>query len=219
MSNTAHNRRGFPVWKRVSGSIMAAGLVLGLTGCGQTTAPPPGNSGGRIDPYRQTNADRYSRAASSVTLLEFADQVTEALAYRIANIPEIAQNPNPVAIELGAITNETLTRTSEFEAIRRRIFLNMTNSDFVRSGRARIYEQPEIMDEQAERFASGTRTYGSGPITARYRLEDTFLLQGTFHELTRLEGQQSTYMFDVTLVNLASRQIVFAEQMTSKQVR
>lgn len=203
----------------VAGVLLCCALAL--PAC-QTNRPPKGDSGGRVDPYRQTNADRYSREVSSVTLLEFADQVSQALSERVAHVDEITESETKVALEMGAITNNTSTPSNDFKIIRRKVFMGLVNNSIV-TQHANVYESPELMDEQADRFGSGENTdlFDDGPPatpTDRYAAEDTYVLQGEFGEITRGRNQ-STYVFDVTLTNLASRRVVFAEQFTSKELR
>ncbi|MEL7472541.1 MAG: hypothetical protein AAGK04_04425 [Planctomycetota bacterium] len=194
----------------------AIGGAAALMGC-QT--PPPGNTGGRVDPYRSTPADEYSPEANTVTLLEFSDQVSEAIARRIAEVPEIRESPDRAAIELGALVNNTRTPSSDFAIVRRRVFGNLVNSSIVGQW-ADVYEAPEIVDPQYERLAPHADTsYRSGypHSTSRYDPNKTFLLQGDFGEMVR--GRQSTYLFEMTLTNLQSRRVVFNEQVVSKQRR
>lgn len=203
----------------IVGCVLSCALVL--PAC-QTKYPPKGDSGGRVDPYRQTNADRYSREVSSVTLLEFADLVSQALSARIAKVDEITGSDTKVALEMGAITNDTSTPTSDFQIIRRKIFTGLVNDSIV-SQHANVYESPELMDEQARRFQPNgdADLFDDGPSgapTDRYAPEDTYVLQGAFGEITR-GTKQSTYIFDVTLTNLASRRVIFVEQFNSKELR
>ncbi|MEO1129540.1 MAG: hypothetical protein AAFX05_07515 [Planctomycetota bacterium] len=189
--------------------ITIAALSLGAC---RSDPPPDGNRAGRIDPYRSTEADRAAPEASSVVLLEFADQVSQQLAVRLANVPEIQDAPTKVVVEMGAIENETYTPTSDFRRIRRSIFLNMVNSDVI-TNVADIVESPELMDEQARRLAPQDME----PVGARYDPDIVYVLQGSFGEIRR--GGDSTYIFDATVTHLASRRLVFAEQYTSKQDR
>lgn len=195
-------------------------LAGGLAACEAT--PPTGDSGGRIDPYRQTTADRTSPEVSSVTLLEFADQVAMALSRRLAGVPEIAEPANKVALEMGSIKNDTSTPSSDFALIQRKVFLGMVNNSII-TQHADIFEAPERMDEEANRFGGGGSAdlFDDGhnsAMTARYALDESFVLQGTFGEIKR-GPYQSTYIFDCTVTNIASRKIVFAEQFMSKELR
>ena len=184
--------------------------TLPLAAC--STPAPRGNTGGRIDPYRSTSVDARSGAASTVDLLEFSDRVGGAIALRIATIDEIASAPQKVVIEMGDIENKTLTPTSDFAIMRRRVFAGLVNSSAV-SRVADIVEAPEVMDQQRDRFAVDRAS------TDRYDTRGTYLLQGYFGELTRGGGAQSTYYYEMTLTNLQTRRIVFAEQFDTKQIR
>jgi len=189
-----------------------------LAACNQG---PRGDTDGRIDPYNRTRIDAASPEADSVTLLEFSDQVGQDLAAQLAQIPEIRSSPSKVLIELGSIQNRTRTPSSDFAAIQRRVFLTLVQSDFARNV-ADIVEDVDRMDADAARVAPAPATDAQGRPThqtARYPAEQTYFLQGTFSELSRGGGRQSTYVFDFTLTSAASRKIVYARQITPKQVR
>lgn len=190
--------------------LAALACTLPLAAC--STPAPRGNTGGRIDPYRSTSVDAHSAAANTVDLLEFSDRVGGAIALRIATIDEIANAPQKVVIEMGDIENKTLTPTSDFSIMRRRVFAGLVNSSAV-SRVADIVEAPEVMDQQRDRFAVDRAS------TDRYDTRGTYLLQGYFGELTRGGGAQSNYYYEMTLTNLQTRRIVFAEQFDSKQIR
>lgn len=200
-------------------SVFSLSLPLG---CEST--PARGNDAGRADPYATSAADVMSKSTSSVTLLEFADQVSEALAMRLPNVPDIAQKNHRVLIELGDIENNTSTRTSDFNTIRRRIFINMVNNTQI-TNTAQINERPDRTRRMSEAYLQEDApdlldegTSGSGNSGAvQYRLEDIYTLSGTFGEIRR--GGNSLYLFDVTLTNLRSREIVFAEQFEARQSR
>lgn len=200
--------------------LLGLGLAAMVVATGCQNTPPPGNTGGRVDPYRSTRADVLSPEANTVTLLEFADQVSEAIVARIAQVPEIYSSPNPVAIELGALVNNTQTPSSDFAIVRRRVFGNLINSS-IASGYADFYEAPEIVDPQYERLAPrdqiAYRRDLAGDLTNRYDPNSIFILNGDFGEMIR--GRQSTYLFEMSLTNLQSRRIVFNEQVVSKQTR
>ena len=142
---------------------------------------------------------------------------------RIPNISEIRNKDYRVLIELGDIANSTRTPSSDFRAVRRRMFLSMVNNPQI-TDTAQLNETPERIDRQAQRFAQeqspdllDENLSSRGAASGRYDLYDTYVLSGTFGELMR--GRQGTYIFDVTLTNVGSREIVFAEQMVSKEVR
>lgn len=202
---------------RIAAIILTTGLGAALTGCGndgRVTAPPPqGNTGGRVDPYRSTPIDSGSFRASTVDLLQFSDQVGQALAARIGRVPEIYGAPDRVFIELGELQNLTNTPTSDFLIMRRRIFAALVNSDAV-TRHAAILESPEVMDHQRGRLGPDGR-----PEADRNDPRATYVLQGYFGELTRGDGLQSNYYYEITLTNLQTRQIVFTEQFDAKQIR
>jgi hypothetical protein len=202
---------------RVAGAVGLAAVLAGgrLTGCQQrvTQPPPRGDSGGRIDPYRSTSADRYDRSANTVDLLEFSDRVGDMLAQRISGVSEIRESGSRVVIEMGDIENRTSTPSNDFAIMRRRTFASLVNSDAV-SRYADILEAPEVMDDQYQRFGTP-----GGVGTDRYNTRATYLLQGYFGELVRGGGVQSSYYYEMTLTNLQTRRIVFVEQFDTKQFR
>ncbi|MGD9691114.1 MAG: hypothetical protein AB7K52_11540 [Phycisphaerales bacterium] len=213
---------------RLSGERTRLGALalLALITCtlGACNQAPRGDAGKTIDPYERTKADRLDPSADAVTLIEFSDQVSQSLAARIASIPEIRDSQQKVVIELGDLQNNTRTPKSDFATIQRRIFINMTNSDVLRE-HADVVESVGRMDREAGSVAPAAtvdptgRTVTTAPSSDRYDLKITYFLQGTFNEISRVGNVQQTYNFDFTLVNAASRRIVFADQITPKQVR
>lgn len=196
--------------------LAAAGLMLG--GC-QTAQPSD-----RVDPYsRPGNGALNDPAVSPRTLLEFADQVTMNLADRLPRVPEIGSAPAKVVIAVGDITNRTRTPSSDFLGIRSQIFTDLVNSNVQQH--AVILETLETMDGQVNRYAQhggavrldeGTR----GTLeSARYDPAITYILNGEFTEISRDAGRDSTYVFNWRLVNLKSSAVVFADRITSTQVR
>ncbi len=210
---------------RTTALVIAPLTLMLAAGC--TNSAPRGNTGGLIDPYRRTSADTYDEAADSVTLLEFADTVGQELGAQIARIPEIRSSATQVVIELGGLQNNTRTPSGDFAAVQRRVFLTLVNSDLAREN-ARIVERRErvardaagvMPPASADPLGRGESTTSPQGTMKDYPLDATYFLQGTFSELSRGGGVQSTYVFDFTLTNASSRQIVFARQITPKQYR
>jgi hypothetical protein len=200
-------------------SAVAVGAVLSLAG-GCARNESVGGSGGRINPYATTRADEASTAASMPAMLEYSDQVAEALARRIGEIPEIADSPTRVIVELGAIENQTNTPRSDFEHIQRRLRSKLVNSDIV-SANAKFVEGVQAMDAEARRVRGGDtdplqRDYGGGE-TDRYDPALTYVLRGGFFESNR--GDTRRYFFEFNLVNLKDRSIVFNESFDLAQQR
>ncbi len=203
--------------------VAAAFASMTLAGCNNA---PPGNTGGTFDPNQRTKIDARDPAADSVTLLEFARSSGQELALEFLSIPAIQNSQFQVVIELGSIQNNTRTPSSDFAQVQRRVFLTLAQSDLVRKG-ARVVERRArvaadaagvSVPPQVDPLGREVATQPSGGM-ADYPLEATYFLQGTFSELSRGGGRQSTYQFDVTLTNARSREIVFAKIMDSKQDR
>ncbi len=172
------------------------GLMM-LTAC-QT--PPTGDTGGRIDPYRSTDADRASRSASMPAMLEFSDQVAQQLIQDLAEIDPVQQVEDKAVLELGDLNNQTQTPTGDFELIQRRIRGEIFASDLLHE-QFIVVEPRQRMDMERERVAGDQTT------SARYPAEQTFVLSGDFFEARRSSVRR--YYFTFKLVNLATRQIVF----------
>jgi len=181
-------------------AVAALGAATSIAGC--QSGPPQGSSGGRIDPYRSTAADRASSSASGPALLEFSDQVAMALARDLTSIDRIRSSPQRVALELGDLNNRTNTPTSDFEMIQHRIRGQLLKSKLIRD-QFLILVDPQRMDREQQRL-SGTE----GP-TARYSPEQTYVLMGDFFESRR--GRTRRYYFEFKLTHLASREPVFNE--------
>jgi hypothetical protein len=205
---------------RVASIAMVLGLA-GLTACNQG---PSGRQGGNVDPYEQVRGTSRDRAVNDVTLLEFTDQVSQALAMRIPTVPDIKNSPTKPVIAVGAITNRTNTPTSDFAAVRSLLFTNMVNSTVAQQ--ADILDTLEVMDEQMARYAqpgAANRMDERGatvPTSARYDPRITYILNGEFSEISRGEnGRSSTYIFNWRLVNLGTSKTVVADSVTAKQTR
>lgn len=179
-------------------SILVLSAAM-LAGCQQT---PRGSTGGRIDPYRTTAADEYSRSANMPSMLEYSERVAQSVAKDLASIEQIDTSSGKKILELGDLNNQTRTPTSDFELIQRRIRSQLLASDVVRN-RFVIVEERQRMDRQQQRIT------GAAGGTATYNPEDTYILQGDFLEANR--GSTRRYYFNFKLVNLASREIVFNE--------
>lgn len=192
--------------------VAVAALVASgsLAGCTRNTSV--GQSGGRINPYASTRGDVVSGAANMPSMLEYSDQVAEALARRIGDIPEISGAPTRVIVELGGIENETSTPRTDFELIQRRLRGRLLSSDIVNAN-VRFVESVQQMDAEARRVRGGEtdplqRDYGGGE-TDRYDPRHTYVLRGAFFESRR--GDTRRFYFEFNLVNLQSRTIVFNE--------
>lgn len=178
--------------------MFAAMAALLSVGC--QSGPPEGSTGGRIDPYRTTAADRMSGAASVPALLEFSDQTAAALARDICAIPELATVRGKPVLELGGINNQTGTPTTDFEMMQRRVRGHLLSSTLVRNTFT-IVADPQRMDHEMGRIS------GQDAGSARYDPAQTFVLLGDFYEARR--GNTRRYYFSFELTNLASRQTVF----------
>jgi len=201
----------------------AALLAAALAGC---NTAPRGDTGGIIDPKERTGADRFDERADTVTLFEFAEDVGQNLAGEFLSVPAIQGSQYRVVIEIGSIQNNTRTPASDFAAVQRRVFITLAQSDLVRKG-AKVVESRARVERDAGAAGQATvvrdplgreRPTSSGGMTD-YPLGDTYFLQGTFSELSRGAGRQSTYQFDFTLTNAQSREIVYAKQILAKQFR
>lgn len=212
--NTAHARLA---------TALISGATLALIPACETTqyhhAPnrSVGDSGGRINPYSSTSADRASGAASAPALWEFSDQVAESLVRRIASIPEIAQSPQRVVVELGNLSNGTDTPTQDFELIQRRLRSKLLTSDVV-TNRVRFVESIDDMDAEYRRIQA-TDSGGMNPLTDRYDPSSIYVLRGDFLESSRRGGETRRYFFEFRLTNLQSRTIVFNDSFDLAQVR
>ncbi len=183
--------------------VAAIGFAIGCT--------PDGDTGGRIDPYRTTKADRESSRASMPSMLQFSDEVASALAHDLANIPEVQQSPTKVVLELGDMENHTGTPYSDFMLIQRRVQNQLLSSNILRN-QFLIVEGPARMDLEKQRVT------GDASSSARYEAGQTYLLMGDFFESNR-GSDVRRYYFNFKLVNAQSRQIVFVHDYDLGQVR
>jgi hypothetical protein len=192
----------------------AVASALIASGCQQPRNV--GDSGGRINPYSTTAADRSSGAASAAALWEFSDQVAESLAQRISTIPEISGSPQRVIVELGNLSNRTDTPTQDFELIQRRLRSKLLTSNVV-ADRVQFVESIDDMDAEYRRVQGVGR--GMEPMTDRYDPRSTYVLRGDFLESSRRGGETRRYFFEFRLTNLQTRTIVFNDSFDLAQTR
>lgn len=201
--------------------LLAGAAAVSSGGCANSG---PGGAGGGITSSSNRTPGMYKAPEAETTqLLQFADQVSEALSARINGISDITDPSKPkVVIALGNIENTTRTPSRDFAAIRRRVFTRLVNSNLRQH--ADIIEDISMMDVQNQRFAQPTGpdrldegTSGGAAQVARWDRSRTYIINGTFSELLR--GDVSTYLFDMTLTQLSSGRIEFAEQYDFKQER
>ncbi len=205
-------------------AVATGAIALGGSGC--ANQGPSGNSGGRIDPYRSKGRITSDRAASTPEMLEACDKTAAAVASRIGDVVRRDHPQSKVVIELGLIENQTHgTMSNDFDLIRRRLTDRLVNSDVVRQV-ARINEAPESMDAQSRRFEQtqpvdrmDENLSAAAPSTARYAGGDTYLLNGYFGEQSRSGAAYSFYFFQMKLVNLQTREVLFSEPFEFAQTR
>jgi len=206
--------------------IIPALALLGCVGC-QTTVPR-GDSGGRVDPMSSGTEPRTGEA-STVTLLEFADQVKRDLPARLAAAPIIRDREYLCVIYMGEIVNRTFTSTTDFIAVRQIIQNGAINSS-VLAEYANVFVDPSRSSRIRDRFTrSGGTT--SNLVTGddemwveivgagEFSPEDVFILDGEMSEIRRGGGAASTYVFDFKLVSAANGRIVFSSQVVTKEVQ
>lgn len=180
-------------------------------GCESPPKVSQGNTGGRLDPYQSTGADRASGSALIPALLEFSDKTAQRLAADIAGIREITGSDTKVVLELGGINNQTRTSTGDFELIQRRVRGQLLASRMLRE-HFLVVDNRVRMNLEQERVQAD----GEAGATAKYDPKITYVLLGDFFEANR--GGRRQYYFEFTLTNLASRAIVFHSDYDLGQV-
>ncbi len=173
--------------------------VIAAGGCQST---PTGSTGGRIDPYRSTAADRASTRANISALQEFCDIAAARLVLDLPGIDTSAAAASRPVLELGTINNSTQTPSGDFELMLNRLRGKLLRSDVVR-------QKFRVVMAQSRMQAEMQRTEATGDAPARYDAEATYLLQGDFHEAAR--GDRRQFYFQVTITHLASREIVLQD--------
>lgn len=177
----------------LAGLVLAAGLPL--SGCATPNPQKPLNT---------------SPGPVAFDLRSFADRTAQALAMKIAGVPQIAQSPQRVVVYLGAIEKQGETPVSDYEYVQRRLQDQLVNSDVV-TRVAALYEQPEINDQQLERL----RSPGPGGQPPRFDPQVVYVLNGWFGELSKGQG----YYLQMKLVHLSDGQIVFSQRYDSQDER
>lgn len=211
--------------RRQTHAASAVVCTLSCLLCACSNSGPSGNPLG-ADPYKSRGAAESDPGVSQVAMLEMCDRAAQAIASRIDDVMRNQERRTTKAvIEIGIIENQTRTPASDFELLRRRLCDRLINSDVVRNV-AKVMAEPEHMDQQAARFRQAQRddlldegTAQQGAATNRYSAGDTYLLNGYYGESTRAGGAVSQYFFQVTLVNLKTREQVFSEPFDLSQRR
>lgn len=210
--------------RTIRGTIFA-GAALGATLFLVACSAPPGDSGGVIDSRERTRVDRGSILADSVSLDEFADSVSQQMAYDIPSISRLRSSSNKAVIEIGSLENKTRTPLSDFQGVQRKVFISLVGSEPVRNV-AMVVERAKRVDRDIEEIRGDRRTdmFDDGNQNAdrraQYQLNDIYILNGTFYERVRGDrGQQANFDFDMTLTHAASGEIVFAKQYGWKQIQ
>ena len=189
-------------------AMAAFSWALVIIGC---YPPPPdrGTAGGRRDPYRTTASDRVSDKASMPALYELSDRAAESLVRELTQIDPIRGSSKPLTLELGDLRNMTNTPTLDFELIQHRLRSHLRRSRLFRKY-FNIVENIQRMDREATRVTGGdTRT------TDRYSADSTYVLLGDFFESRR--GNHRRYYFEFKLVNLATRELVWGDEIDLAQ--
>ncbi|MCC7146229.1 MAG: hypothetical protein IT443_07260 [Phycisphaeraceae bacterium] len=200
-----------------NGCKAAAVAVMALGVLASCQAPPAGDTGGRVDPYRTTASDRMSEQASIPSLLEFCDRTSERLASDLSQIPEINEAKTRLVLELGDIVNKTRTSTTDFELIQHRLRSQLMQSKLIRDN-FKIVESKARMDRELARVNANDDLLqeNSTGKTATYDPNVSYVLQGDFYEARR--NARREYYFEFKLTNLASRDIVFSHSYDLGQV-
>ena len=184
-------------------------LAVALAACTLAACAPEGSSGGRIDSYRSTKADRESDRASIPALLEFSDRTAQQVVQTIMDADEIRNSKTKLVLELGLISNQTTTTPSgDFQQIQARVRGKLSESDLIRS-RFLLVEGRGRMNAELDRVNGGggnrdlLQNGSGGGGTAMYDPKITYVLTGDFFEMDR--GDRRQYYFVFHLVNLATR--------------
>lgn len=184
---------------RLGATVLAATLVAGVAGCDST---PRGESGGRVDPYRSTEADLESEKISMPSLLEATDVASERLA---ADIADVARDfPAKKVLELGPVDNQTDTPTSDFNLAVRRLASNLRKSPLIKE-QLMFVERRGRVERDIETIGIETDAPGDAP--AGYNTRDTLILYGDFMEANR--GHRRYYFYEFKLVDPATREVIW----------
>ncbi|CAN5858755.1 hypothetical protein BH11PLA1_BH11PLA1_20920 [soil metagenome] len=180
---------------------------------------------------RETNRYTPPPAVRTDSLYSFEGQTAEALADRLAQIPQIKNSPRKVVVAFGELQNLTSgTPTSDLITIREKLGDSLTNSDFFRRqatlvGDLRQFERLKAEFSGINRGPGAqTETGGAqGAAGITYDPQDVYILDGFFGEIKRPTGGSatptSTYQFVFKLTHLQTAQQVFSQAFTSKEER
>ncbi len=186
-------------------------ILVGLLAVSGCDTPPVGHRSGRVDTSVTTDAEVRSTRVLPVALLEFSDQVPQALVQDLADIPAIQELPGRATIVMGDLNNRTGNISSdEFELIRSRVRNSLLQSRYVRD-RLRFVESRARMDYLRERELGA-----AAPSQTQHDPDSAFALNGDFYRIGR-RGSVNQYYMEFQLVHFKTNEIVFSKRYDVKQ--
>lgn len=187
----------FRVAKPLSIIALAVVTTVSVIGCA-----PEGNSGGRLDPYASTESDQRSHKILLPQLLESTDTTVQELCAELVSIPSISSRAERMAFELGQVSNQTATPTSDFNLIKARLASRLRSSDILRN-KFLFVENKGRVEESINHIGAGGQEG-----TATYKLKDTVILLCDFMEANR--GGKRTYFYEFKLVKADTRELIYS---------
>jgi hypothetical protein len=188
---------------------VSTGLMLLAGGC---QSPPPGSTGGRLDPAGTTRAEANDPQVLPSALFEFSDRVSEQLATDLRGIPEL--QGQKVTVVFGDIMNKTgIVPSSDFEAFRTRIRGRLMQSGVVRQD-VRFVEMRQRVDNLIQREtgkAGREQASRDGRYLERKELDpsSTYFLNGEMYRVDRGGERVNLYLLNYTLTKMDDGAIVW----------
>ena len=192
-------------------TFLAGAAVVGLAlAIGCESRPK-----GRIEIDQTLKSEQSARRILPSALYEFSDQVPQALAQKLADIPQVRDADDRATIIVGDIYNKTgIVSNNEFELVRSRIRNSLLQSAYMRN-RLRFVENRARMARIADRELVGESADEAGP--PNYDPKTAFAINMDVYRIER--GKANYYYLEYQLVHFKSNEIVFSDRIDTKQAR
>jgi PBP1b-binding outer membrane lipoprotein LpoB len=194
-------------------SVLLLAVLLSVPIWGGGCTRRPEGIKGRVDPRQTTRAEMRSNQVLPAALLEFADQMPQTLAQRIATAPQVRDTPGLITIVMGDIANKTdIVSTSEFELMVERMRSNLLAS-------ATLRERLRFVESRARLEALARRELGVTPAELPKPVYDPATSYAMVADVFRIgRGDTNLYAMHVQLTSFATGAIVFDDRFEVKQV-
>ena len=198
---------------RLVAAVSCVAFLLG--GC--VSAPPRGNSGGRVPLGDSTRAEEGSRLVTTQELSEFRDQSAQLFAEDILTLDEFQEVRSTIVF--GDIVNKTgLVPTADFEAFRTGLRDRLINSKVLRQ-RVRWIESKARWEDLRAKELDGSDTLSQeGAPSRKLNPDHTYFLNAEMYRVARGDDQMQMYSLTFNLMRASDSEILINKTYESKRI-